>query len=142
MTGTAANTCTYYDFTLQIIDESDTGFVLSNCGESVGESNSINTQFMLMKEVLGFVQTDIGTFTTQISKFDDNIRVGAVKLVFYEGWLLRVIQVRDDTYQLIVAGDNLHTASWLRTNEAVTKWVKVADTKEVGACSSYWNDRR
>ena len=71
------------------MDETDTRFVLSNCGNSVGAGDSIPTQFMLMKELLGFTQTDVGMFAVKISRFDDHIRVQAMKLVFYEGWLLR-----------------------------------------------------
>lgn len=141
MTGTAANTCTFHDFELQIVDETDTAFVLSNCGNPVGAGDSINTQFMLMKDMLGFTQTDVGTFTAQVSKFDDHIRVSATKLVFHEGWLLRVLAQRTDEYQLIVAGNGLDVTSWQLHDDAATKWVRMADTKEVSAFISYWQDR-
>ena len=63
-----------------------------------------------------------------------------MKLVFYEGWLLEVLQLRDGEYQLIVAGDRLKTSTWLRADAGYTKWVKVVETQEVESCINLWQD--
>ena len=63
-----------------------------------------------------------------------------MKLVFYEGWLLRVLQLIDGNYQLIVAGDRLDTSTLQRADAGYTKRVKVAETQEVESCINLWQD--
>ena len=65
----------------------------------------------------------------------------AINLVFYEGWLLRVLQLIDGNYQLIVAGDRLDTSTLQRADAGYTKRVKVAETQEVESCINRWQDR-
>jgi hypothetical protein len=135
------NSCIYYEYALKIIDETDTTFALSNCGESVDETDAINIQFMIIKDALGFVQTDRGTFEKIVSKFDDHIRVDAIKLVFFDGWLMRVLQENAADYLLIATGDatlDREQNGWQAVDDFYIKWVRRIDTKAVEAFISYW----
>jgi hypothetical protein len=140
------NTCYFYDFKLEIIAETDTEFVLSNCGESVGLDDAINMQFMLIKDALGFIQTDRGTFQNTVSKFSSQLRVKAEKLVCYDGGLIRVLLENAHDYLLIALEDPQSSRAekgWQALDgghiECFIKWVRHAETEAVEAFIGYWD---
>ncbi|MEK7435032.1 MAG: hypothetical protein AABZ74_18015 [Cyanobacteriota bacterium] len=130
--------CVYYDYELDIIGETETAFIISNNGESVSKDDSINIQFMLIKDTLGFKQVDIGTFQNEISKFDEHIKLKAIKLISDKNWLLRVAQEKDDKYLLITTTNKPDSNGWYDTGSGYMKWVLKNDVKEIQDFISYW----
>ena len=137
------NQCIYYDFRLQIVGETETSFIIGNAGESVGEDDEINTQFMLIKDTLGFEQTGFGRFQKSISKFDDHLQLEATKLIAHQAWLFRVLRNDSENYLLQVASNALDGVDWLangwkRHAQSYLKWMAKNDVKEIEPFISYW----
>ena len=137
------NHCIYYDFQLQIVGETETSFVISNAGESVGEGRDINTQFMLIKVALGFEQTDFGCFEKSISKFDNHLQLEATKLITHQTWLFRVLREDANNYLLQVSsnianGDGWVENGWQRYADSYLKWMGKSEVTEIMPFISYW----
>lgn len=130
--------CIYYDYELYILSETETSFILSNKGDVVSANNDINSQFMLIKDTLGFEETDRGTFQKEVNKFDSNIKLKALKLVSYQNWLLRVVQEKDDKYLVISNSKIPETKNWYIYGDVNMKWVKKSDVSEILPFITYW----
>lgn len=132
--------CIYYDYELNIVDETETTFILNNGdGESVAKDNETNIQFMLIKDTLGFEQIDKATFQKEVSKFDEHLKLKALKLVFYNNWLVRVVQEKDDRYFAVVCGKSPDNG-WYRYDNTYMKWISKSDSEEIQPFISYWKN--
>lgn len=131
--------CFYYEYELNIIDETTDSFIINNGdGESVSKNQDINIQFMLIKDTLGFEQIDKGTFQKEVSKLDDNLQLKALKLVYYKSWLVRVIQEKDDKYLLVCNTNKPEDSGWFNYDKTYLKWVVKSEIKELQDFISYW----
>ena len=145
------NQCIYYDFQLQIIGETETSFIIGNVGESVGDKPEINTQFMLIKDTLGFEQTGFGCFQKSISKFEDKLQLAATKLIVQQTWLFRVLREDGENYLLQVSSYTPNSAApnsinwvengWQRAAASYLKWVSKSEVTEVLPFITYWGAR-
>ena len=140
------NQCVYHDFQLQIVGETETSFIISNAGESVGDGDDINTQFMLIKDTLGFEQSGFGTFQKSISKFEDHLQLAATKLVAHQTWLFRVLGQDAHNYLLQVSSNAENSADWLengwrRHNDSFLKWMAKREVEEIRPFITYWGAR-
>lgn len=140
------NQCIYYEFQLQIIGETDSSFIIGNAGESVGAGDAINTQFMLIKDTLGFEQSGFGRFQKSISKFEDHLQLEATKLIALQAWLFRVLRDDGNNYLLQVASNSANSAHWIengwqRHAHSYLKWVGKNDVKEIEPFITYWGRR-
>ena len=143
--------CIYYDFQLQIIGETETSFIIGNAGESVGDSADINTQFMLIKDTLGFEQTGFGCFQKSISKFEDQLQLEATKLITQQTWLIRVLREDANNYLLQVSSHTPNSAApnsinwvesgWQRHADSYLKWVSKSEVTEIMPFITYWGAR-
>ncbi|MFN8672209.1 MAG: hypothetical protein U0457_09050 [Candidatus Sericytochromatia bacterium] len=131
--------CFYYEYELNIVDETTDSFIINNGdGESVSKNQDINIQFMLIKDTLGFEQIDKGTFQKEVSKLDDNLQLKALKLVYYKSWLVRVIQEKDDKYLLVCNTNKPEDSGWFNYDKTYLKWVVKSEIKELQDFISYW----
>lgn len=131
--------CVYYDYELNIVEETETSFIINNGdGESVSSNKDINLQFMLIKDTLGFEQIDNATFQKEVSKFDSDIKLKAIKLVAYKNWLLRVVQEKDDKYFVVVCGKSPDNNGWFHYENVYMKWIMKTDVQEIQPFITYW----
>ncbi len=139
------NQCLYYDFQLQIVGETETSFIISNAGESVGDSKDINVEFMLIKETLGFEQTDVGCFEKTISKFEDHLKLEATKLITHQTWLFRVLREDAHNYLLQVSCNAANSGwienGWQRHADSYLKWMAKTEVTEIMPFITYWGAR-
>ncbi len=141
------NQCIYYDFQLQIVGETEISFLISNAGESVGDSKDINIQFMLIKDTLGFEQSGFGTFQKSISKFEDHLQLAAKKLIAHQTWLFRVLSEDDHNYLLQISSGVENSADfaehgWQRHASSYLKWMAKCKVEEIRPFITYWGARR
>jgi hypothetical protein len=142
----ADNQCIYHDFHLQIVGETGTNFIIGNMGESVGVSDSINTQFMLIKDVLGFEQTGFGCFEKSISKFEDQLQLAATKLIAHKTWLYRVLGEDSNNYLLQIARNAENSVDWAANGwklhgMSYLKWMGKNEVTEIQPFITYWGAR-
>lgn len=140
------NQCIHHDFQLQIVGETETSFIISNAGESVGDSKDINVEFMLIKETLGFEQTDVGCFEKTISKFEDHLELRATKLIAHQSWLFRVLGEDPKNYLLQVFSNAANGAGWAENGwrphlDSYLKWIAKTEVKEIEPFITYWGAR-
>ena len=84
-------------FSLNIVNETDISFVLSNGrGEGVGDEDT-DLKFMMMKDYLGFEEIDRGEYQKDTAKLNPSLRLNCLKLVTHGSWLVRVVREEADT---------------------------------------------
>lgn len=87
----------YDEYGLYVVDETATSFVLSNGrGEPVSDERDINIQFMLMKDMLGFVTVEDGEYSLTTSKLSNSLVLNCLRLTTHQGWLVRVVREEGD----------------------------------------------
>ncbi len=140
------NQCIYYDFRLQIVGETETSFIISNDGESVGDGDNVNVKFMLIKDTLGFEQTGSGCFEKSISKFEDHLQLAATKLIAHQTWLFRVLGEDANNYLLQVSSNTANSTDWVqdgwkRYADSYLKWKAKIEVEEIAPFITYWGRR-
>lgn len=131
--------CVYYEYELKIVAEDETSFTVNNGdGESVSSQKDINIQFMMINETLGFEKVDVATYQKVINKFDNQLKLNAIKLVVYEKWLLRVVQETNEKYLVvkILAQDEIK--GWEKIGSIGLKWLSKNQVEEVADFIEYW----